>query len=428
MRLTHKYQNLVFLLFAFFGTLIITFLRLFSTRRSYFTELVYAEDGLFTLCYLEHSIYECLTSTYQGYLLILPKILLLPISFLDLPSWAASINFTAVVFFSLINTFNFWLIAQKVNKFIALFLTLGVVIVPIGGIETLGVVASFQTYLLVTSFLVATRSEPSNSYDKLISQILVLLIAFSNPLSIALIPIMVIYNRADYTKERFKYIIFLGIGFFIQIFIAILNQDRRLINMNNIDLSSIPRILFDNFMLLIPGLNFADVQRYDYMFYYQSSLKFVSVICVVLIALYYILSPKKNNLKIELLLGILTGALFLLIPVLILGENNRYGVAPITIWFLSIFMYLSRKIINKHAIYLALALTAYMWIPNFSVSEFRVSGKPWAAEVERLITNCSNKEGVEKIFFNPNDWPWSMEFSEPFSNEIICETVLEKIQ
>ena len=109
--------------------------RLWLFDRSAPSEVLWAEDGLFTLCIHKADFWTCLTDPFAGYLLLAPRVLVWPVSLLPWETWALAANLVAALLAGVIAAegdsgqhegayFGWWNFATKLNLALAAGLAL----------------------------------------------------------------------------------------------------------------------------------------------------------------------------------------------------------------------------------------------------------------------------------------------------------------
>ena len=412
---------------------LVPFLRLLSKNSDYLSQTLWAEDGLFTLCFKKSSILNCTTDGFSGYLQLLPRLTGLIASRFDPQYWALAINLQAIVIYFLITLFLFSFLGQRDIPFSARFLIAGApTLLAFSGSEIIGIIANdylllFYVALVYITFL--NTNEEKRRFD-LSPLVVFCLLALSSPFGLVaglLLAIKIFINRR--LKMNWLFLAMIAVANLIQVAIMINQIGKREQNLNILYfvkeaiLNSLKSIIYIVYTPksgdLLPGVSFS----------YAAG--FIVLTFAILVFFKFRKSLRinlKENQRVNLIFQITSFVSVLFISVLSNGSPVRYLNLLILmniLIFTTIFLNKS-KLLSKR---IALTLSFFIFINlviSFQVSETRVSAPYWKDEWSRAAQTCSSEQGTVAITFTPL-WPTvnthTYPMFEPITNKISCKDI-----
>ncbi|MFM1985845.1 MAG: hypothetical protein RIS18_62, partial [Actinomycetota bacterium] len=98
---------------------LISFLRMYIGENNFVKNNLWAEDGLFTVCYLKSDFKSCLTDSYSGYLLVYPRVISYIVHFFSIDNWALINNILYLIVVFVTTYFVFILLRKEYYENIA---------------------------------------------------------------------------------------------------------------------------------------------------------------------------------------------------------------------------------------------------------------------------------------------------------------------
>ena len=203
--------------------------RILLANPSALSTLVWAEDGLFPLCIVNHDYFRCLVDPYAGYLLFLSRTLALPVSWFPLNGWPAATNITAALAIGALTALVMWLLIKSGwSKPISLVTALIPVCIPIAGFESVNASGSAYMLLLVAASILVCFPVAKIVSPWVVSGVLVAT-ALTIPSSLVLfLPLTMTMLTPPKDLKRFTVAaISLGSGLVAQLVIALTAADAR---------------------------------------------------------------------------------------------------------------------------------------------------------------------------------------------------------
>jgi hypothetical protein len=414
---------------------LVPFLRLLSKNSDYLSQTLWAEDGLFTLCFKKSSILNCTTDGFSGYLQLLPRLTGLIASRFDPQYWALAINSQAIVIYFLITFFLFSYLGQRDIPFSTRFLIAGApTLLAFSGSEIIGIIANdylllFYIALVYITFL--NTSEERRRF-KVSALVLFCILALSSPFGLVaslLLAIKIFINHR--LKTNWLFLAMIAVANFIQIAIMINQIGKRGQNLNilyfvkEVVLNSLKSFIYIFYTPksgdLLPGLSFSSAEGFIVLtFAILVLFKFRKSMSINL----------KENQRINSIIQITSFVSVLFISVLSNGAPIRYINLLILInilIFTTIFLNRSKLLSKRFAVTLSFFVILNLGI-SFQVSETRVSAPYWKDEWSKAAQTCSSELGTIAITFTPL-WPTvnthTYPMFEPLTNRISCQDLFQ---
>jgi hypothetical protein len=412
---------------------LIPFLRMLSKNSDYLSQTLWAEDGLFTLCFKKSSIINCTTDGFSGYLQLLPRLTGLIASRFDPLYWALAINVQAVAIYFIITLFLFSYLGHRDIPFSTRFLIAGApTLLAFSGAEIIGVIANdylllFYVALVYITFLGANKENRRFNVSALV---VFCILALSSPFGLVagfLLTIKIFSNHG--LKKNWISLATIAIANLVQIIIMISQLGKREQSLNisyllkEIVLSTLKSIFYILYTPktddLLTGVQFSNLQGF-----------------MVIILIFLTIFMTRKNLSLNLKKGkisslaiqIASFSFVLCTSVLSNGAVHRYlnlliliNILVLATICLSINPFISKRI--------SLALTFLILLnlfSNFQVSDIRVSEPSWKREWSKTNQICLTKKIPVPITFSPL-WPTvnphTYPMFEPLTNMISCQDV-----
>jgi hypothetical protein len=410
----------------------IPFFRLFSANSEYLSQTLWAEDGLFTLCYKKSSILNCSFDGYSGYLQLLPRFTGLIASLFDPQYWALAINIQAIFFYFLITFFLLSYLSSKKLEFSSKFVIASApTLLAFSGLEIIGVISSNYLLLFYASLVYITflDSEKDKKRFQISFFIILCTLALTSPFGlVAGIFLVIKFVHASKLGKNKLSVFLLIIANLFQIFVILSQHGNR---QQTFLIKETLRNSLKSFVYIfytpksgdfLPGINF-------------NFIEFLAAICIVILILFRFRTRLVFNQTSEQILNLAIQVLafvsVLLISILSNGAVARYLNLLILIALLILVTVLRKtKILNSQfAVIGVLTSIIFNLGINFQVPEWRVSAPSWEAEWSNAINTCLSTDKIIPITFTPV-WPTisphSYPMFEPLTNRISCKDVVSR--
>lgn len=398
--------------------------RILITNSEALTNMVWAEDGIFPLCVDKVGPLSCTIDPYAGYLIFLPRLIAVPISWLPLDSWAWATNGAAALVAGVLSAVVFASLRSWGSGVLAaLAIALLPVAAPIVGLEAINVYSSVYMLLLFTMVIALTTWTNGRSVWWAAAGMTVT--ALTIPSAIVLVvPLILIMIRSRISvRNGLVLLAALAIGLIMQFGVALTAENPRPVSVSWGSLTgwvdNIPVAL----LTLWPGMNFGPSVIFGiFDTPVQAWTGWLVVIGGLVTGIMLLIrhDEELSAIGVLLLSGLAVGA----IPTVIGYVNNRYFVVPVLLWAAAGVLALARvRWRNPAAMGLAgLALLAFLWWPAFPASGWRAGASPsWFDEVNRINSVCSSDPAANvDVVFSP-DWPMpQVELHEPTTGKAKC--------
>jgi len=433
LRIKSNYQFLLFFLVGIF----IFYFRIFQGNHRFIFEVLWAEDGLFSLCFLKSSFVSCVAQPHYGYYLIYPKLLSFLVSLFPLVLWPA-ITFVLTTLIFAMTAFTVYRVIERYFKyrFILWVFMFTYFTLPLYKIETISTVTSIHWNILFAAIIYSIFGDKESRFNNIF---VIPLLILTIPTTILIIPIKFLKNYLTTKKLYLSKIYILYVFLFsLQLFSLFNNVDQRESagGIRLIPLSSIIDFFFSLFSMFLPSISvFLAGNSYmiDGVSFYGHrvnnfiiSLYFLSLI-LILVLLFIKRKVVLFNLLITTFFAFL---LFGLMPSILLGLSHRYFLIPLLLLLLINFILLDYLItLRKNMILLVcsvLIFIIYVSIKNLAVANYRVVNDiPWDKQISNLQTNCERDLGVYVTLTFAPGWPTDlMIFEHPNNQFIRCKEFL----
>ena len=299
-------------------------------------QMVWAEDGLFPLCVRKVGFIACLSDSFAGYLLTVPRVIAGGVAQLPLPSWPLATNLIAAVLVGLVSAFTYVILRSgpdPVSVPFSMLVALLPATAPIMGFETLGVIASVYTPLLfLTGLAIAMPSPQARGWRWLVA-VGFLLCALTIPSAIALVIGIAIQRWARRISVKDAWVLgsALVIGLALQGLVILTADEQRSIAPTLGALGQLGDALPNALLTLIPGITIGPATVLDFAVTPAPGLGLVLALALIIGGTALVLRHRTpTSTAIGLLL--LTGIVVLAVPTLTGYPNNRYFAAPVLLW------------------------------------------------------------------------------------------------
>ncbi|CAB4331304.1 unannotated protein [freshwater metagenome] len=415
---------------------VIVFFRLYFADHGYFTKVLWAEDGLFTLCNVKASSFSCLFDGNAGYFAGLPRFMALIVSRFPMQEWATVMNFLILLLIFVFSAITFHFIYHNRRDFYLAFLvTIAPSIINIAGIETIGVMTNF--YLTMTFYLILiltfdNKTKQENNKQRYILSGLIFIHAISTPLGVIPFTIILIsYLQGRRNSKSYLVLLFTsGIGNFIQAIYVLMTFSHRNANFEPGGIFS--KLLGD----LWKSIYLIGDRELTYKVPIPT-LGQIAVLLIVLVLLVFKVKKRemqKQNFSLfrkEIVVPFFSLLSFLAISIATNGSPWRYLFLS-TLLVIGVIAGLADYFGNRNRritrIILLLLIVAN-GVNTFAASAYRVSPPSWKSELLTLKQTCEDELVTEaRVKFSPN-WPPnnqdSYQLYEPTTDRISCVRIRE---
>ena len=409
--------------------------RLWLFDRNTPTEVLWAEDGLFTLCIHKADFWTCLTDPFAGYLLVAPRVLVWPISLLPWETWALAANLVAALLVGVIAGLVF-VIARRygLHGYASVAIALLPVITPMVGLEAINAIgSSYMLFLFLSGLLIVLPPREVHSTSSIGYRVfgfaVLLVTALTIPSAIVLIPILLVAQLRGLWVWRTTALWLAGlvVGLLAQFWIVINAESPRPVNFGWDTFNAWADAVPVSLLTFWPGLSIG-----EYSFFTNFQLSPVGItgwLIVVVFAglgVWWIVRGSVRKVAVGLLL--IAGLGLGLIPSAIGYPNNRYFVVPLLLWASALLIGLDRSISRapKWLVTVGTIALLIIWWPALPASAYRATpAPPWSEEVARIEARCvAEPDFVDRPLFTPF-WPpnWGDGLLEPTHPNLPCPIV-----
>lgn len=409
--------------------------RLWLFDRSAPAQVLWAEDGLFTLCIAKADFFTCLADPFAGYLPFLQRVLAWPVSLLPWEQWAIGTNIVAALTAGVVSALALIMLRRfGLGWYVAIIISLLPVITPIAGLEVINSIGNtYMLMLFLATLLVAlpgqARGEPQSVGYLIAGSVLLLITALTIPSAVVIIVLLIIMAIRGYWPIRTTLIwtASLVLGLAVQFIYVISAQSPRQFALGsetlNLWADSIPISILTNW----PGLSIA-----EYTFFTNFQLTpfaytgWLFAVALLALSVWWILRGSLRRVVVGVL--VLGGLGFGFIPSAIGFANNRYFVVPVLLWAAALLIGLDSRISRTRPwiIVLITVVIAAIWSPAIAASAYRATpAPPWSEEVARVEARCTAEpEFIDRPIFTPF-WPpnWGDGLTEPTHPNLPCLVV-----
>lgn len=401
--------------------------RLWLADHAVLSNLVWAEDGLFPLCVRAHDVASCAVDPYSGYLLLVPRLVAWPVSWVPLDSWPAATNLAAALLAALLAALAVAVLrASGTGAVASVVVALLPTLVPIVAFEAINVTAS--VYMLMVFVAALALCFPARdrfwTWAYVVGALLVTLTIPSS--AILFLPLAVNALRGRIPRRgAIATAVAMVVGLAAQAAAAILTANPRPMHWSLDALRSWMETLPSALLTFWPGqteLTASGSFASTTVGWTQAGIVVTGVVLVLGIVLVVLRGTTANGVGLLLLTGLFLGA----VPAAAGYANNRYFVIPALLWLAAVLIGLDR-VVPRHEIVLAVVTVVLVvaWIPGLRASDFRSTATPeWAAMLAQARATCAaNPDGTVALSFSPS-WPFSdAVFPGPTNNVVPCASV-----
>ena len=400
-----------------------------------FTQMVWAEDGLFPLCVRKVGFLACFTDSFAGYLLAVPRGIAGIVSLLPLTTWPLATNAIALVLVGLTAGTAFVILRASGRSLPAsLLVALLPAAAPIMGFETLGVIASAYTLLLFVTALQVACPPSSRRWSWSLTgavAVALLLTALTIPSAIALaigLLIQMVRRRIPRTPGVVLAAA-LAVGLLLQGLVILAADEQRSTTPTLGALNSLGQALPNAILTLLPGIVAGPTLTLDFPIAPPAGLG-LFLASAMLIAALALLMPRTSQTRNAVGILLITGLVVLAVPTLTGYPNNRYFAAPILLWSaagliaLDALVARSRRASTHTTVtwILTVLLMGYLWSSTWAVSELRGTVFPaWSSELARVTDECLADPNRQVVLqFSPGWPPPELALPEPTNAVVRC--------
>ncbi len=389
----------------------ISLARLYVTNQEVFTELVWAEDGLFPLCVANHGYWDCLWEPYAGYLLLLSRTLAVPVAYTPLDSWPLATNLVAALSYGAMSVLIYWLSRRiPLPAWAAAFAALVPVLLPIVGLEAVNTAGSVYMVLLVAAAIAASVNfrPPLPGWAL---PILLLVTALTIPIALVLaLPLVLRYLRKTISlKQLVPALVALVVGSVFQFAVIVGAAGQRSINVTPASFagwvegvaSALAGLLGFRLELLPTGQ----------MSWLGNGLsRPIGLMLIVAASVLSVLMLRSSSREAPALL-ILTGLAMSAVPSILGLNNNRYYVTFSILLIIAALIALNTGTSTRQR-FLAAGLSGALliaWIAYFPASKLRATPEPrWNFMLEEARERCiAEPERVDVVLRFTPVWPYN---------------------
>jgi len=383
--------------------------RLYVTDIEVFTELVWAEDGLFPLCVANHGYWDCLWDPYAGYLLFLSRTLAVPVAYTPLDSWPLATNLVAAVSSGATSALIYWLLIRiPIPRLVAGFLALVPVLLPITGLEAVNTVGSLYMMLLVAA-TIAVSANFQRPLPQWVLPTLLLVSALTIPVTLVLaLPLGLRYLRKTIAlRQLVAAMLSLIIGSVFQFAVIISAAGQRPVSVTSGSILG----WIDGTATAVAGLVGIRIEPIatDALNWTDSSFSLPLALTLTFFpAILGFAMLSQPKLEFPALL-ILTGSVLSAVTALPSMNSNRYYVTFSALIVLSIVVALVQS--GKGSLHITAAVVAGvlagLWMSHFPASNLRATPEPlWSYMLEETRARCAAEpERVDTVLRFTPVWP-----------------------
>lgn len=420
-----KRTNLVFAIIIGFVGAAISLGRLLWANGQSLTQVLWAEDGLFTLCAEKAGALQCVLDPYAGYSTFLPRVFAAFTALFPPSTWAIIANILAALLIGVsVGFITWWLRRYGISTFTSSAVSLLLVLAPIVGFEVINVFACTYVPLLVVGTVVVAF--PLRPYPLKTSALILLIAALTIPTA-ALLMLLIAFQMYRRSLSNKSGIVLLGgliIGLIVQLIFIATTSTPRATTVGISAFSDWVQAMPVALLTYVPGLQLGDTAIFtNYSSTASSLLPWLIVLSLVAWAV-WMLFGKDERLRAAGLM--VTSALILgAAPTVFLAANVRYFVVPCLLIFGAFLIALDSKISQARPVTLVLGvgIVILIWWPALPASAWRSTPAPaWQPEVARVAAHCMTDQLiVERPVFTPFFPPnWGDGMAEPTHPNLPC--------
>ncbi len=350
------------------------------------TQVLWAEDGLFALCVRSLDPVSCTIEPFAGYLLLMPRlstalVSLLPITAWPLASVMLALFITGVLSSSIyvaLRGFGLSIIGSGASALVF-------ILMPLSGLEVIGVIGSLSSPLLIASAVVVI-AVPRSGVSHAGVSFLLLVTALTMPAAVVLAPFIVLnwFWRRITSHVAYLWFIALSVGLVLQAFVVLTAEDSRNMSISITSVSDWARGMVASILTVVPGLELGEISLTPFTTLRPSPyLAWLVVVFLIALALFVIIRGRvgqsgdqvRPSVAAQLVLVALVTAL---VPCVSGTFSFRYFVAPLALLLISLIVLIDARVgqLASWKVALGVLLLVFLWYPSFSASELRSSPAP----------------------------------------------------
>jgi hypothetical protein len=399
----------------------------------YLSQTLWAEDGLFTLCFKKSSVLECSTDGFSGYLQGLPRFTGFIASRFDPQYWALAINIQALIIYFLLTLFLITVLSYREYSMSIKVLIAGApTLLAFSGTEIIGVISNDYLLLYYAALVYISFYNPlaEGRAIKFSAGVIFLTLGLSSPFGVfagVFLLIKMFLNR-NLSKNKLM-ISAVVLANLIQTLVIVSQVGKRdqIVSLSyffrEIVLNSLKSIFYIFYTPrsgdFLPGIEFGTLA---YL------LAFILLAFTLLAFRKRILQYIKLKKGLNLALQLTSFVLVLVVSIITNGSVSRYLNLLLLINVL-IIASIGIQLDSKKSKFIGRTLLSFLVCNlalNFQVSETRVSQPEWKNEWIALQEKCNSGQEQVQLTFTPqwptiNPHPYPM--YEPLTNLISCKKI-----
>jgi len=284
------------------------------------------------------------------------------------------------------------------------------VLLPITGIEVIGVVGSLYIPLLIASAVLVVAVPRASGWHPAVP-ILLLITALTIPTAVVLVPFIALnwMWRRIASRVAILWLAALCVGLLAQATVVVLAPDRRDMDVSVTSMGTWVRALLNSVFSLVPGLSIGDVSLTE--FTVLRPFPYLAWILVGLLAIAGMLGVAhgRNSLSTSITAQLALLALLIsLIPSLSGTFSYRYFVAPVTLLVIALLILTDKRLGQQSLIKVTIGsvLLGMLWLTSFPASDLRSTPAPaWSVELGRAGALCQSGPGSQVNMTLTPVWP-----------------------
>ena len=370
----------------------------------HFGSAIWAEDGWIPVCVIQHGHGSCLSQSVNGYWPVIHRLAAEPLAMVPITVWPFLFPILGAALMGVLCGVVYRYVGEGTESFLGWLTALGVVLVPVLGVEFLNVFGNVHWILLMVAMVMIALRE-ANSLSHWPISVFFLTAALSNPAGFV-IPVMIMLmwlGRRSKFVSLVKPLVLSMIGWSIQV-AAI----ARFGGVDRVGTSSSVAEKIDSWAStivgVVPGMSVSREGVSSFLFVSSSFTPALVVLLTLgLIAVIYFGKGFKEVQRRFALLGIGSQGLTAFL-VVILDENPRYTfvlVALNLIWIVGLIGSSVSVTSVLRAVLVCLLLVAPL--AGFRAGSYRTtpSSESWQEQLDKASELCSSGASTVELFFAP---------------------------
>ena len=401
--------------------------RLLWANSEALTQILWAEDGLFTLCAQKVGALDCALDPYAGYSTFLPRVFAGITALFPPSAWALIANLLAASLIGFaVGFIVWWLRRYGISTFTSTAVSLLLVLAPIIGFEVINVFACAYVPLLFMGTIVIAF--PIRPYPVKTAAIVLLLASLTIPTA-ALLLLFVGFQIVVRSLAKKSGIVLLGalaLGLIVQLVFIVTTSTPRTTTLGLEAFSDWVKSMPIALLTYIPGIQLGNSSIFtNYSSTASDLLPWLIVIALTVWAV-WLLILKDERLRAA---GLMVSSALILgaAPTVFLAANVRYFVVPCLLIAGALLIALDAKLRSTSPVVLSISVVVVtlVWWPALPASAWRSTPAPaWQPEVARVAAHCMTDQLlVERPVFTPFFPPnWGDGMAEPTHPNLPCST------